>query len=86
MSKNPWLKLSAVSFAGIILSFGLLWGIDQFSGSDSNQGIYQNGMKVSMNTSSNSTYLQGNMSMQSNSSGMGMMDNMNNNQNSMGMH
>lgn len=79
MSKNPWLKLSAVSFAGIIISFGLLWGINQFSGSNSNQGIYQNRMQVSMNAGSNGMNMQGNMNMQG-SSGMqgntGMQGNM----------
>lgn len=85
MSKNPWLKLSAVSFGGIIISFGLLWGINQFSGSNSSQGIYQNGMQVSMNAASNGMNMQGNMSLQGNmnmqgNSGMqgnmGMQDNM----------
>jgi len=87
MSRNPWLKLTALSFAGIIISFVLLWGINQFSSLNSNQGnIYQNGIQTSMNIGSNGMNMQGNMSMHGNiSSGMGMMGNMNNSQTNMGM-
>jgi hypothetical protein len=30
MYNNPWFKLAVVSLAGIIISFGILWGINEF--------------------------------------------------------
>jgi hypothetical protein len=71
---NPWLKLVAVSLAGIIISFVILWGINQFSGYSNNMysmNTYNYGMNMQGNVS-----MQGNMNIQNSSSGsMGMMDN-----------
>jgi len=84
MSRNPWLKLAAVSFAGIMISFVILWGASQFTGSlnNNNNQSYMNqyGMQNSMNYNGNGMSMQGNVNMQGNmntqsssSSGMGMM-------------
>jgi hypothetical protein len=91
MTKNPWLKLAAVSFAGIIISFVILWSASQFLGYTNTQGYsYQYGVQNSMNFNNNMS-MQSNMNSQSSSSsGMGMMDdkmqgNMNSSQSSMMM-
>ena len=51
MMTNSWFKLAAVSLAGIVLSFILLWGIQQF-----NQYQYYNNMN---NIQMNGTNMQG---------------------------
>ena len=79
MRTNPWLKLAAVSFAGIVLSYAVLWGTTQLTSYSNNNMYsmsYNNGMNMQGNVS-----MQGNMNMQSNmntqsssNSSMGMMD------------
>lgn len=39
MFNNPWIKLATVSLAGIVISFGILWGINQFNGINSNSSM-----------------------------------------------
>ena len=53
---NSWIKLTAVALSGIVISFGVLWGIKQFDQSKyyngyNNQQQYQGGMNSQgMNT------------------------------------
>lgn len=79
MTKNPWLKLAAVSFAGIITSYALLWGVNQFSGYTNQSSMNQYGMQNTMNSYDYGMNMQGNVNIQGNmnsGTGMGMMDNM----------
>ncbi len=77
MERNPWLKLAAVALIGILISFGILWGINEF-----NKNYYYGGMNTgygyNMNRMSNNDMyymntngmnMQGNMNM----NGMAMM-------------
>jgi hypothetical protein len=66
MKKNPWLKLSAVSFAGIIISYALLWGVNQFSAFTDQSNVNQYGMQTTMYSYDNGMNMQGNVSMQGN--------------------
>lgn len=59
---NKWIKLSAVSLSGIIISFGVLWGINQFD-----QARYYNGYNTQQQSQGNMNAQTGaNMNMQSN--------------------
>lgn len=86
MRTNSWFKLATVALTGLVLSFVLLWGIQEF-----NQYKYYNGYNSTgtmqmngygnMNMNQNGINIQGNMNMQGSSNmqgGMGMgMDMMN---------
>jgi hypothetical protein len=63
MKNNVWLKLAAVSLSGIILSFVLLWGVNQFSAYNAGYGY-------------NNMYIQGNSNgyMNTNKGMSSMMD------------
>ncbi|MBB6215460.1 hypothetical protein HNQ80_001549 [Anaerosolibacter carboniphilus] len=84
--KNPWVKLAVVSLLGIVVSFGVLWGVNEFTRYNNAQAMY--GYNMNMAPMNNmSMNMQGNMNMQGgmnmmpmdNMNGMGMMkmDNMN---------
>lgn len=75
MNNNPWLKLAAVSFAGIIISFVILLGIQQFS----NYQYYSN---TAMNGSYNNTSTMNSMMQSNMNSGTSMQSNMNTSMNS----
>lgn len=83
MTRNPWLKLAAVSFAGIIISFALLWGVNQFAGYSNQNNLNRFGYQNIMNSSAYGMNMQGSMNIQGNmmqgnmmqgntNSGMGM--------------
>lgn len=64
---NSWIKLAAVSLSGIVISFGVLWGIQQVNGTSYNNGYntqqqYQNGSSMNAQGSMN---MQGGSSMSS---------------------
>ena len=67
---NSWIKLSAVSLTGIVISFGILWGIQQFNQSanyngNNTQQQFQGGSN--MNTQGNNA--QGGMNGQNGMNG-----------------
>lgn len=54
MFNNTWFKLAIVSLAGILVSFGILWGINQINGSNINGTMnmgsgYQSGQHYGSN-------------------------------------
>lgn len=59
---NKWIKLSALSLSGIVISFGVLWGIQQFD-----QARYYNGNNTQQQSQGGLNAQTGaNMNMQSN--------------------
>lgn len=83
MRTNAWFKLASVSLAGIVLSFILLWGIQQFNQSQLfyNVNTQTNGMNMQYNGGMGSMAgmnMGGNINMQGNMNMQGgmMMDNM----------
>ncbi|MDO9535231.1 MAG: hypothetical protein Q7J85_07865 [Bacillota bacterium] len=46
MAQNPWVKLAVLSFAGIVLSFGILWGINQYNGYNGINANYRYNMNM----------------------------------------
>ena len=81
MLNNSWIKLAAVSLAGIVVSFVILWGINQFNTTNGagnmNMGYgYQNRQHYGMNGNNamNGMNMQGQGSMNGNmQGGKGMM-------------
>jgi hypothetical protein len=59
MNNNSWFKLAAVSLTGIVISFAILWGIQQF-----NQSRYYKGYNNGYNMQQSGMYNQGNMNAQ----------------------
>ena len=58
MFNNPWFKLATVSLAGIVITFGILWGINRFNGANANSSM---NMGYSNQMSSMQMGQQGNM-------------------------
>lgn len=64
MAQNPWIKLAIVSVAGIVISLGILWGINQFNGYNrvnagynmNLQSIPQGQMQMQASGNTNSMY------------------------------
>lgn len=69
MAKNPWFKLAAVSLAGIVISFAVLWGIQQFSSYRYYNGYQAQGYMNTQNGYYNGYY-------NANGNGMNMQDGM----------
>jgi hypothetical protein len=84
MNNNPWIKLAAVSFAGILISFAVLWGVQQFSNyqyynhNNMNSNTMMNGGYNwnGMGGSYNGSYNMNGMNQNNMSSGMNMQGNM----------
>jgi hypothetical protein len=82
MFNNSWLKLAAVSLAGIVVSFGILWGINSFSNTNMNNMNMGTGYQNTQTygATENGYNMQGSMNMQGNMNGNmqsgGMMDDM----------
>jgi hypothetical protein len=76
MITNSWFKLATVALAGLVLSFILLWGIQQF-----NQYKYYNGYgstgTIQMNGYGNMQMNQNQMNSIMNQNGMNMQGSMN---------
>lgn len=79
LMNNPWIKLATVSFAGLLISFALLWGIQQFNsyqyyngyaqyGYDNN-GMMNTGMTGNVNASAGMNMQNGTISAGMNASG-----------------
>jgi hypothetical protein len=89
MRNNPWFKLAGVSLAGMVISFVILWGIQQvnqykyYNGYNTNGTMqmngYSNGNMSNMNqTQMNNMQMQGMQQGQNSmNNGMGMQGNMN---------
>ena len=74
MNNNSWFKLAAVSLSGIVISFSILWGIQQLD-----QSRYYNGYNTQqggMNNQGNMN-MQGSMNVQSGMNGQQMQGDMN---------
>lgn len=72
MANNAWLKLAAVTLAGIIIIFAVLWGFGQFQRYNSygnmnmGYGYQMNGMQMPQNSMMGNGYgmnMQGSMNM-----------------------
>ena len=72
--KNTWAKLVVVSLLGIVVSFGILWGVNEFNRYNYAKAMYGYNMNM------NGMNIQGNMNIQ----GMNTMP-MDNMQGGMGM-
>lgn len=46
MKSNPWLKLAILSLAGLVLSSGILWGINNFNRYNSYFSMNMNGYNM----------------------------------------
>ena len=82
MFNNAWFKLAVVSLTGIVISFVVLWGINQFTGTTNSSmnmgnGGQMNGMQMGQQDSMSGMNMQGNMSGMNTTNGINVRESVN---------
>ena len=82
MFNNAWFKLAVVSLTGIVISFVVLWGINQFTGTTNSSmnmgnGGQMNGMQMGQQDSMSGMNMQGSMQGMNTSNGINVRESVN---------